>query len=93
VLDDVGFIREELSRLRVVVADLDNHRQESRVKRAEDFAAFKVQINAVEARLAGVEAGVTTLMTHSTWLLRILIGGLVVAVLQFALKGGMHVIG
>jgi hypothetical protein len=92
-LDDTNFIKEEISRLRAVVADLDNHRQESRVRRAEDFAAFKVQITSVEVRLASVEAGVSTLMTHSTWLLRILIGGLVVAVLQFALKGGLNVIG
>jgi hypothetical protein len=84
-------VKDEVSRLRAHVVELERDLHDGRVRRAEDYGAFRVQITAIEARLGSVEEGVRTLMTHSTWLLRILVGGIAVAAVQFAMSGGFHV--
>lgn len=89
--DDSQAVKDEMGRLRAQVVELERDLHDGRVRRAEDYGAFRVQVTAIEARLGAVEDGVRTLMTHSTWLLRILVGGIAVAALQFVMTGGLHV--
>lgn len=89
--DDSQAVKDEIGRLRAQVVELERDLHDGRVRRAEDYGAFRVQVTAIEARLGSVEDGVRTLMTHSTWLLRILVGGMAVAAVQFALGGGFNV--
>jgi hypothetical protein len=89
--DDSQAVKDEMGRLRAHVVELERDLHDGRVRRAEDYGAFRVQVTAIEARLGAVEDGVRTLMMHSTWLLRILVGGIAVAAVQFALSGGFHV--
>lgn len=79
----------ELDRLRDKLGELADDRQEDRIRRAEELSDVRVSIRTVEARLKALEDGLERLMTHSTWLLRLLVGGLIAGLLQFTIKGGL----
>ena len=84
----VQHLRAELDRLQDRIQDIADNHQEERIRRAEDLGEVRVSIRTVETRLKVLEDGMGRLMTHSTWLLRLLVGGFLAAFLQFAMQGG-----
>ena len=82
-------LKTELARLQDRVLAISEDRNEDRIRRAEDLGEVRVAIRTVEARLKVLEDGMGRLMTHSTWLLRLLVGGFLAALLQFTLQGGL----
>jgi hypothetical protein len=89
VMDFHTQYQAELARLRDKIDEVSETRQEDRIRRAEELSEVRVSIRTVEARLKALETGLERLMTHSTWLLRLLIGGFLAALLQFTVKGGL----
>jgi hypothetical protein len=81
----------ELERLRSKLHDVEKVRLEDRLVHSQEFGALKVQMTAFETRLSVVEDGVKRLMTHSTWLLRLLIGGIGAAALQYIMENNYYV--
>ncbi len=88
-MDPTHQLQSELHRLREKVETFSEHRNEDRIRRAEELSEVRVSIRTVEARLKVLEDGLGRLMTHSTWLLRLLVGGFLAALLQFTVKGGL----
>lgn len=91
-MDDSDFrhpYQAELSRLRDKIDEVAETRQEDRIRRAEELSEVRISVRTVEARLRTLESGLERLMTHSTWLLRLLVGGFLAALLQFTVKGGL----
>lgn len=81
----------EMERLHQRLFELERARLEDRIVLLEDFGGIKVQMTSFDSRIGHVEDGVRRLMTHSTWLLRILIGAIAVAMMQFLIEGNFHV--
>lgn len=48
-----------------------------------------MSVSNLEGRLKVLEDGVSRLMTHSTWLLRLLVGGFILALVNFTVEGGL----
>jgi hypothetical protein len=88
-MDATQQLHAELHRLREKVDEFSDNRNEDRIRRAEELSEVRVAIRTVEARLKALEDGLGRLMTHSTWLLRLLVGGFLAALLQFTVKGGL----
>ena len=91
-MDDADYrnpFHAELARLRDRIDEVAETRQEDRIRRAEELSEVRVSVRTVEARLRSLETGLDRLMTHSTWLLRLLVGGFVAALLQLTVKGGL----
>jgi hypothetical protein len=89
IMDGLQQVQSEMLRLRERVEDFSDQRNEDRIRRAEELSDVRVSIRTVEARLKVLEDGLGRLMTHSTWLLRLLVGGFLAALLQFTIKGGL----
>lgn len=85
----LSHLHRDVSELREKVAQFEQARYETRLQRAEDMSEVRVSIRTVEARLKVLEDGMGQLMTHSTWLLRLLVGGFIAALLQFTIQGGL----
>jgi hypothetical protein len=79
---DIGRVRDKLD-------VLDHDRNEDRIRRAEELSQLRVSLTTNESRIRTLEEGVGRLITHSTWLVRLIIGGLLAGILQFAIKGGL----
>lgn len=85
----IELIRRELERLREKSELNINERHADRVRLSEVNASIQVTMAQLDARLSSLEAGMLRLMSHSTWLLRLISGGILVAILNFALEGGL----
>jgi hypothetical protein len=82
-------IEADIERLRDKIDALEQDRNEDRIRRAEELAQLRVGIAAGESRLKTLESGLGRVMTHFTWVLRLLVGGVLAALLQFTIKGGL----
>jgi hypothetical protein len=83
-------IQNELSVMRGKIDKMVDERVSDRVDITEDVYAIRVSISSFETRLKVLEDGMLRLMSHSTWLLRLLTSGILVAVTQFVLDGGLR---
>ena len=84
----IEMMRRELERLREKSEQALNERNADRIKISEVVATIQVTVAQLDGRLSSLEGGMMRLMSHSTWLLRLITGGIAVAILNFALEGG-----
>lgn len=82
-------LRREVARLRDDLEHTIRDRQEDRIRKVEEYAEIRMSVVSLEGRLKTLEEGLARLMTHSTWLLRLLIGAFLVAAANFTLEGGL----
>jgi hypothetical protein len=85
----IELIRREIERLREKSEQAVTVRLEDRATFAENVAAVRISMANLEGRLSSLENGMMRLMSHSTWLLRLIVGGLGLAAVNFAIKGGL----
>lgn len=85
----VELVRREIERLRERSDQAVELRLQDRATLAESLAAVRISIASLEGRLLSLETGMMRLMSHSTWLLRLIVGGLALAAVNFAIKGGL----
>lgn len=55
-------------------------------RQTNDIADAKMQV-----KVENMNEKMTAIMSNTTWLLRLVIGGLIMAVIGFALRGGFHI--
>jgi hypothetical protein len=82
-------LRREIERLRERSDHSVEVRIQDRATIAENIAAVRISMANLEGRLLSLETGMTRLVSHSNWLLRLIIGGLCLAAVNFAIKGGL----
>lgn len=82
-------IRREMSRIRDDLEQSIRDRQEDRIRKVEEYAEIRMSVSNLEGRLKILEDGVSRLMMHSTWLLRLLVGGFIIALVNFTVEGGL----
>lgn len=87
--DQIQSMRRELVSARRRIENVVTERAADRVAYAAELSAIRLQFVALEGRLKSMEEGLVRIMSHSTWLLRLLAGGIVLALTQFVLEGGL----
>jgi hypothetical protein len=86
---DIGRIHGDIARVRDKLEKMEHERNEDRIRRAEELSQLRVSISANQNQAHVLKEGLGRLTTHSTWLVRLMLGGFVAALLQFTIKGGL----
>jgi len=64
---------------------------EQRVAKLEaDMVDVKTRLAVAESNIRDMKEDISTIKSNTTWILRLIIGGIVGAVLSFIIQGGMR---
>jgi hypothetical protein len=85
----ISAIFRELEKIQERSTKAHEERVSDRVKVSENLAEVRVLIAGLQHRLETIEGAMLRLMANSTWLLRILVGAVAVASVNFLLEGGL----
>lgn len=85
----ISAIFRELEKIQERSSKSHEDRLSDRVKVSEDIAEVRVLIAGLQHRLETIEGAMLRLMANSTWLLRILVGAVAIASVNFMLEGGL----
>lgn len=85
-------IQNELSSMRGKLDGINDKIASDRINITEDVYAIRVAVTAFEARLKVLEDSMIRIMSNSTWLLRLIGSGVLVALTQFVMNGGLSLV-
>lgn len=66
-------------------------RMENRISRLEDeIINLRERVAAAESSIKGIKEDVSSIKDNTTWILRLIIGGLIGGILTFIIQGGFN---
>lgn len=65
---------------------------EARIKKVEnDVSDLKVRMAVAESNIKEIKEDVSSIKDNTTWILRLIIGGFIGAIIAFTIQGGLSV--